>query len=205
MTLYNLNYYFIAGIFSPFLYYNVLIWFINYFHNNTLKKLNTTLNKTKYLEYPRIVLSEERLTDNMPIDTLSSSLSSNSSNSTSRSDIFNTLSNSTSSTSVQTISSDFEEDSIMVNNFMIENELDREIQRQVNSRRNSELITPTRRNSLLPPIRSYLTYVQPINDNSNNISNDDTIQLLPIERTTPRFTTFLYDTQDRFRDNSSEA
>jgi len=66
----------------------------------------------------------------------------------------------------------------MVNNFMIENELQQEIDRQINSRRN--------------------------NTNDNN-DNNDTIQLLPIEQTRPTFRPFFYDIQDSFRNNSSEA
>ena len=105
-------------------------------------------------------MTDERLTDNLPIDTLSTSSTSSSSS--------NIFSNSTSSSSIQSINSDFQEEPIMVNNFMIENELQQEIDRQIDSRRTSEIIIPTRRNSLLPPlapIRSYLTYVEPVSDN----------------------------------------
>ena len=57
-TVYNINYYFIIGVVTPFFYYLELTWFIKYFHNVTIKRLNTKYNKIKYLEYPRISIQD---------------------------------------------------------------------------------------------------------------------------------------------------
>lgn len=58
-----INIYLLLGIISPIYYYFALIWYIKYFHNYTLDKLNNILNKTKYLEYhPR---NEETITITM--------------------------------------------------------------------------------------------------------------------------------------------
>ena len=48
---FNIHYYFVAGIFSPVIYYYTFLWFLKYFHNDMINKLNNHYNKTKYLNY----------------------------------------------------------------------------------------------------------------------------------------------------------
>lgn len=51
LFLFNIEYYFVAGIFSPVIYYYTFLWFLKYFHNDMIHKLNNNYNKTKYLNY----------------------------------------------------------------------------------------------------------------------------------------------------------
>lgn len=51
MFSFNIRYYFVAGLLSPVIYYYTFIWFLKYFHNDTIHKLNNNYNKTRYLNY----------------------------------------------------------------------------------------------------------------------------------------------------------
>lgn len=48
---FNIHFYFIAGLLSPVIYYYTFRWFLKYFHNDTINKLNNYYNKTVYLNY----------------------------------------------------------------------------------------------------------------------------------------------------------
>lgn len=48
---FNIRYYFVAGLVSPLIYYYTFHWFLKYFHNDMIDKLNNYYNKTKYLNY----------------------------------------------------------------------------------------------------------------------------------------------------------
>lgn len=60
---FNIRYYFVAGILSPIIYYYTFIWFLKYFHNDMIIKLNNSYNKVKYLNY-----EETQDNDNLMFD-----------------------------------------------------------------------------------------------------------------------------------------